>query len=464
MAAAVKTLLGRTDACAFPRGSAVQVGLLALVVVVAGCTDSDWRRYNGLGIGVRLPTEDHALRSRALQIYFGLLCTDAGLLEQPQASAQYAYCPANLSNEQWKQVVIAGINDINSRCDLYLAWLDNQRRTRGPIHHQLTSIDKFVQALLGFANVGNEAILVVGQAFGLADASLNNYYRAIDPDIEFSSIQTLILSRQKKFVDEFRGETVYGRADAQYRLRNYLILCTPFTVKTEINDLITATARGVTTDEDRNGKSIALITGGLSPSSPLPPEPGPKEALINPLSAVERTLSLRDAMNIQNALCLAAIDGDFGRQGSNTRAALKEFEAIWYGPSQANGIIDTTRERNDLRNVMRTLTNAAAAPSCRQAGFLSPYEVGFFLKGTSVVSTFSKDLAAVFNQSQDRRDKAVAAGIDLAKLEGNNAINPDLRKAVTLANDILLIKDEKLQQNRATVTPGLVKEIAKAVE
>jgi len=76
-----------------------------------------------------------------LNQYIGHICKQAGLELIPDQPA--ATCSdRSFAQAQWVQFVKAGMNDIDQRCDAYLAWLDNRRRSAEPLLRQIGDVGK----------------------------------------------------------------------------------------------------------------------------------------------------------------------------------------------------------------------------------------------------------------------------------------------------------------------------------
>ena len=99
--------------------------------------------------------------------YIGYICKQAGLELIPDEPA--ASCSdRGFSSQQWVQFVKAGMNDIDVRCDAYLAWLDNRRRSAEPLLRQIGDMGKATGSILDATGVGPHPMNIVGIAFGMA--------------------------------------------------------------------------------------------------------------------------------------------------------------------------------------------------------------------------------------------------------------------------------------------------------
>ncbi len=135
----------------------------------------------------------------------------------------------------WTAFTLAGMNDIDRRCDAYLDWLDAQRRDRTPILTQIAALGGSAGAIMGVAGAGTQALSIVATAFGLAGTTYANWNSRLLLDVDHSTVQTIVYTRQQDFRKANVGVIVPDRPAAIYLLRGYLRICMPITIETTIN-------------------------------------------------------------------------------------------------------------------------------------------------------------------------------------------------------------------------------------
>lgn len=148
----------------------IVAGCVALALLVGGCdtTDSRFFRY---GIGTDLYSEDIVQTTQLQDIYLTELCRQA----LPVVSTADSQCLTAMPNSNgWNLIVQAGLNDVDRRCDSYLAWLDDRRRTNNAVLKELGDITVASQAIMRVAGVGANPITLAGLAFGLAANTFTN--------------------------------------------------------------------------------------------------------------------------------------------------------------------------------------------------------------------------------------------------------------------------------------------------
>jgi hypothetical protein len=136
------------------------------------------------------------------------------------------------------------MNDIDRRCDGYLSWLDNRRRWIGPFHQQILDTQTATVAILAATLVDpTKAIAVVGAAFGFASHTFTNFNNRFLFEVEKSTVQSVVLTRQQEFRKDL-PIIINNRPAAIYALRQYLRLCMPMTIETQINTTVKLFERG----------------------------------------------------------------------------------------------------------------------------------------------------------------------------------------------------------------------------
>ena len=131
------------------------------------------------------------------------------------------------------------MNDIDRRCDSYLAWLDDRRRTNNAVLKELGDITVASQAIMRVAGVGANPITLAGLAFGLAANTFTNVNSRLLLEVDKTTVQTLVLRRRDDYRLELQRIRIDTRPAAVHALRSYLNICTPFTIETDINTTVT---------------------------------------------------------------------------------------------------------------------------------------------------------------------------------------------------------------------------------
>jgi hypothetical protein len=212
--------------------------------------------------------------------------------------------------------VSAGFNDIDRRCDSYLAWLASRRRDRDAILSQIHDTRTFTEALLYTTGVGAAPIVIAGLAFGLASNSFTNYYSRLVFEIEKSTVSVLVREKRLQYRETLNVHIAF-QPDAVHVLREYMLICTPFYIEDLVNQRTRDSVAGNTPADKGNAEQIrrSLVAGALlnsipkGPRAPLPgvgnnPPPPPVETKMDGKTDTERKMPKSIGQSIQSNLCV----------------------------------------------------------------------------------------------------------------------------------------------------------------
>lgn len=201
------------------RGKGAIVACVGAALLAAGCNPLTDRRYVNEGAGVDLYATDGVAQADLLDAYTDYLCRQIG----PGCT------PASMT------FVIAGMNDIDQRCDGYLTWLDARRRDKEPVLAELGAIGAAVHSIMTVTGSSPKSLNILSAAFGLAIASYTNWNSRVLISVEQSTVQAVVYKSQGDYRAKIRDWTVSDRPTAIYLLRNYLRLCMPMTIEATFN-------------------------------------------------------------------------------------------------------------------------------------------------------------------------------------------------------------------------------------
>ncbi|MEX0344399.1 MAG: hypothetical protein AB3N20_05720 [Rhizobiaceae bacterium] len=328
------------------------------ILLIAGC-NSPTNSYLLNGIGAELPARDVANSTGLQQKYFNYLCKQAGLPYSAGANGAPS-CSLPLHDRgTWTLLVYQGMNDIDRRCDAYLQWLDNKKRSKEPLLSQIgttkTVVQEVIEITVPNAASAVKAISVVGMAFQLLSDSIENYHSRLLLEINSSTINSIVLQGRYDFRKHLRDKRIsfQNRPEAEHALRSYLRLCLPFAIEAKINNFSTLGASGGTPDEGNTLGDLPVV--GSTPlrpdqefGEPRPtPPPGPKPGKdFDKVFANPKKYGRPDLILLQNGLCLQG--QGIGSIGPKTAAAIRIFEdtklsSVDFGDLRQpnkNGLID----------------------------------------------------------------------------------------------------------------------------
>jgi hypothetical protein len=353
-------------------------------LLAAGCDPIAENRLFREGIGSDLSRSDLADATRLQNAYLGYMCQQAGLDAVRDGDA-FRCAELSVGSRNWEVVVQAGMNDIDQRCDAYLAWLDDRRRSKAPILSQINAMQTATTAILRLAGTGADSITIVGEAFGVASNTFTNVHSRLLLEVNHSTVQAVVLNRRNEFRFATAKLRIDNRPAAIHVLRSYLNICMPFTIEMAINTTVTAFELSGPGALGRPSKvaTAALPLPTIRADQPAPVTPPPTQVLGGAITNVEkRSVSRDDAKAFQRALCVSDT-GEFGPETSETRQALRQFFEARYHPAAPPSptTIANLQDLNSLRSAQSTF------PSCPAAGFANAFEVGIFSRPANAEGT-----------------------------------------------------------------------------
>ena len=280
-------------------------------------------QYFREGVGVTLNSGQLPQTTQLQDEYVYYICRQAGGFKEETAAGP------SCTGADWTMFTVAGMNDIDQRCDAYLDWLDAQRRDRTPVLAQIAAMGAATAGIMGVAGAGTEAIAIAATAFGLAGQSYANWNSRLLLDVDHSTVQAVVYSRQQQYRQSIYTISVPNRASAIYLLRQYLRLCMPITIETEINTTATLFAKGVPeTAVEPLVRAVAAQPLRAAAPVTTPPARGTKPPPSAPgweVVSPGTTIDLGTAKLLQRSLCIPNPDGKFNNQ---TALGLKIFLSV----------------------------------------------------------------------------------------------------------------------------------------
>jgi hypothetical protein len=227
---------------------------VCVVAITAACDPVLERRYMNEGAGVDLYQTDRVAQADLLQQYITFICAQAG-----------SDCGSN-----WATFVQAGMNDIDQRCDGFLAWLDAKRRDREPALAEIAAIGGAAHNIMTVTGSDPTALNVLSTAFALASATYANWNSRLLIAANQSTVQEVVYNSQGDFRKKILTYPIPDQPTAIYLLRNYLRLCMPSTIEARINVSTTLVERGLPSSAQGN-----TVVKSLTRTSPAVAARGP---------------------------------------------------------------------------------------------------------------------------------------------------------------------------------------------
>jgi hypothetical protein len=401
--------------------------------LVANCGPVE-NQYLTQGIGTDLYTTGLPNSAAIQGAYIAHICYEAGL-----AQAGYT-CDDPSLGRNWATFVQAGLNDIDRRCDSYLAWLDDKKRSQTPILNELHAISATTIGIMRASGVGANPITIVGLAFGLAADTFTNIQSRLVLEANHSTVQAVILDNQSRYRAELVDKVIDNKPAALYLLRGYLRICMPFSIETSMNDTLTVYHRSgaaALTQAPPLLQRPAMLPTAKTLRIAVPPE-GPRGPLPGtgknnpPLPRSEATMvGATDAENdipqsvgetIQKNLCITS-------PKTNFELARDAIQQAKIGANQGRiHLFNNIQDRITNAAEAQIFFNATSPPCPLDGGHQTAYEKFRFPDEPAVTSL--QEILKVCDQrlnASGKLDSATRDAIEVAK----GKINQSRRAGVT---------------------------------
>ncbi|MBY5783882.1 hypothetical protein HFN62_09025 [Rhizobium leguminosarum] len=291
--------------------------LLSITMLVAGCTSVG----NDVGVGQDLYSRQTPFDTNNLSSYFRQLCAQARLVGSNSSETCSDY----------GEIVQTGFNDIDQRCDRYLAWIDFKRTEALRVKSGIASLAFTSATVLTIANVGMDAIGYVAAALGLAVSLYDNYNNSLLIGLESTTIKQIVYQRRLEYRRQFSGLNYQRTPEMVFALRGYLRICTPQTIVLDANTYALSAASGTRSPslEETVGQEVdALnISAGRKPLSPY--SPGNQRVIRQTVKCPEckglfpddAGFTSTDVKAVQAGVCVP----DDGKPGQGTLAGVENY-------------------------------------------------------------------------------------------------------------------------------------------
>lgn len=291
--------------------------LLSIILLVTGCTFGS----KDVGVGQDLYSRQTPLDTNNLSSYFHQLCAQARLTGSNSSETCSDY----------GEIVQTGFNDIDQRCDRYLAWIDIKRTEALRVKSGIASLAFTSTTVLTIANAGLDTIGYVAAALGLAVSLYDNYNNSLLIGLESTTIKQIVYQRRLEYRRQFSGLNYQRTPEMVFALRGYLRICTPQTIVLDPNTYALSAATGTQSPslKETIGQEVdALnISTGKKPVSPYSPgnqrvgRQAVKCSECKGLFPDDAGFTLTDVKAVQAGVCVP----DDGKPGQSTLAGVENY-------------------------------------------------------------------------------------------------------------------------------------------
>lgn len=176
------------------------------------------------------------------------------------------------SGINWTEVTLVGEGYIDAQCDRLLSALDQLERTKRGTLANLNALQSATVGIMGLAIAAQQAIGIVGVAFGLVASLIDNSTSVVLYQLPASSIRTIVKAQRDVLRQEENApggalSRVTNQGLASARLAEYIQYCVPVTIEANVGKVLNNSRAGEDEDKGRivTGSTIPAVTSALAP-------------------------------------------------------------------------------------------------------------------------------------------------------------------------------------------------------
>ncbi|WML85244.1 hypothetical protein [Thiothrix subterranea] len=206
---------------------------------LAGCSSLDnMRALNSNTTSTALNAGDIADYAANQEAVYQALLSLAGLPGQPATT------------DEWGQVIMAGVQYSNQKCENYLEAVDWAKQGRQRDSNLLGQVGTFTNGVMGITDASARDLALTAAAFGATSVGFNTLNQDPLAGLEASAVRSVVHTAQQQYVKDLDFNQYTNRISAFNALQGYIRLCMPGNIAAEANQAVrnTKTVDSTTVD------------------------------------------------------------------------------------------------------------------------------------------------------------------------------------------------------------------------
>ncbi|OQX11720.1 MAG: hypothetical protein BWK73_16940 [Thiothrix lacustris] len=215
-------------------------GLLMLSLsTLAGCSSLDnMRNLNNNTTNTALSAGEIADYAANQEAVYQALLSLAGLPGQPATT------------DEWGQVIMAGVQYSNQKCENYLEAVDWAKQGRQRDSNLLGQVGTFTNGVMGITDASARDLALTAAAFGSTSVGFNTLNQDSLAGLEASAVRSVVHTAQQQYVKDLDFNQYTNRISAFNALQGYIRLCMPGNIAAEANQAVRNTKTIDSTNAD----------------------------------------------------------------------------------------------------------------------------------------------------------------------------------------------------------------------
>ncbi len=220
---------------------------------ITGCSTIGHMKDLNSGSDANLSSDEIATYAANQEAVYQSLLTLAGLPDQPT------------STEEWNQVIMAGVQYSNQKCENYLDAVNWSKQGSQRESSLLGQSGTFTNGVMGIAKASARELALTAAAFGYARAGFDTLNEDALAGLEASSVRNLVHTMQQQYVERIHTNQYTNKVGAFNALQGYIRLCMPGNIAAEANQAVRS-AKAV----DQSGMSSINMAPAISLNGTAP--------------------------------------------------------------------------------------------------------------------------------------------------------------------------------------------------
>jgi hypothetical protein len=142
------------------------------------------------------------------------------------------------TTDEWGQVIMAGVQYSNQKCENYLEAVDWAKQGRQRDSSLLGQMGTFTNGVMGITEASARDLALTAAAFGYTSAGFNTLNQDALAGLEASAVRSVVHSAQQQYVQNLDFNQYTNRIGAFNALQGYIRLCMPGNIAAEANQAV----------------------------------------------------------------------------------------------------------------------------------------------------------------------------------------------------------------------------------
>lgn len=142
------------------------------------------------------------------------------------------------TTDEWGQVIMAGVQYSNQKCESYLEAVDWAKQGRQRDSSLLGQMGTFTSGVMGITDASARDLALTAAAFGSANTGFNTWNQDALAGLEASAVRSVVHTMQEQYVQNLNFNQYTNRISAFNALQGYIRLCMPGNIAAEANQAV----------------------------------------------------------------------------------------------------------------------------------------------------------------------------------------------------------------------------------